>query len=134
LENRGKNKETLKEFLEEIDPDERDFVTDNCEACHQLIPEAQLRTGKDLTYPIEQDNSNARHYIGRFKRRTKTTSRCIRTVDLSMLLLYHVSTWQSFRIYAIRHPSTTKSDVSKLDRNLRIFLDDFLNNCSVRVV
>jgi IS1 family transposase len=49
-----RNKETLKEFLEEIGPEERDFVTDNYEAYHQLIPEAQLRTGKDLTYPIEQ--------------------------------------------------------------------------------
>jgi insertion element IS1 protein InsB len=89
LENRGKNKETLKEFLEEIGPEERDFVTDNCEAYHQLIPEAQLRTGKDLTYPIEQDNNKTRHYIGRFKRCTKTTLRCVKTVDLSMLLLYH---------------------------------------------
>jgi IS1 family transposase len=37
-----RNKETLKEFLEEIGPEERDFVTDNCEACHQLIPEARF--------------------------------------------------------------------------------------------
>jgi insertion element IS1 protein InsB len=80
---------TLKEFLEEIGMDERNFVTDDYEAYHQLIPEAQLRTGKDLTYPIEQDNSNTRHYIGRFRRRSKTTSRCIKMVELSLLLLFH---------------------------------------------
>jgi insertion element IS1 protein InsB len=83
-----RDKETLKEFLEEICVEERDFVTDDYDAYHQLISEAQLRTEKDLTYPIEQDNSNTKHYIGRFKRRTKTTSRCVKMVDLSLLLLY----------------------------------------------
>src|ERR1700691_2461286 len=38
---------------------------------HRLIPESQLFTGKDLTVPIEQDNSNIRHFLARFRRRTK---------------------------------------------------------------
>ncbi|MDR1333362.1 MAG: hypothetical protein LBJ69_03090 [Holosporales bacterium] len=67
----------------------REFVTDDYEAYHQLIPEYQLFTGKDLTYPIEQDNSNTRHYIGRFRRRSKIASRSIEMVELSLLLLYH---------------------------------------------
>ncbi|MDR0632876.1 MAG: hypothetical protein LBF84_01930, partial [Holosporales bacterium] len=60
------------------------------EAYHQLIPEWKLYTGKDLTFPIEQDNSNTRHYVGRFRRRSKITSRSVEMVDLSLLLLYHV--------------------------------------------
>ncbi|MDR3285690.1 MAG: hypothetical protein LBS83_03335, partial [Holosporales bacterium] len=80
---------TLQEFLDEIGIEGRDFVTDDYEAYHKLIPEYQLFTGKDLTYPIEQDNSNTRHYIGRFRRRSKITSRSIEMVDLSLLLLYH---------------------------------------------
>ncbi|GHT96210.1 IS1 family transposase [Alphaproteobacteria bacterium] len=47
---------TLKEFLDEIGLEGRDFITDDYEPYHKLIPEAQLSTGKDLTYPIEQDN------------------------------------------------------------------------------
>jgi insertion element IS1 protein InsB len=80
---------TLKEFLDEIGIEGRDFVTDDCEAYHKLIPEAQLSTGKHLTYPIEQDNSNTRHYVGRFRRRSKITSRSLEMVDLSLPLLYH---------------------------------------------
>ncbi|MDR0632732.1 MAG: hypothetical protein LBF84_01185, partial [Holosporales bacterium] len=63
---------------------------DDYEAYHQLIPEWKLYTGKDLTFPIEQDNSNTRHYVGRFRRRSKITSRSVEMVDLSLLLLYHV--------------------------------------------
>jgi insertion element IS1 protein InsB len=81
---------TLKEFLDEIGIEGRDFITDNYEAYHKLIPEAQLSTGKDLTYPIEQDNSNTRHYIGRFRRRSKITSRSQEMVNLSLLLPYHL--------------------------------------------
>ncbi|MDR0632950.1 MAG: hypothetical protein LBF84_02315, partial [Holosporales bacterium] len=81
---------TLKEFLDEIGLDGREFVTDDYEAYHQLIPEWKLYTGKDLTFPIEQDNSNMRHYVGRFRRRSKITSRSVEMVDLSLLLLYHV--------------------------------------------
>ncbi len=51
-----------------------------------MIPEAQLFTGKDLTFPIEQDNSNIRHCLARFRRRTKVVSRCRTMVDLSLRL------------------------------------------------
>ena len=36
-----------------------------------LIPDNQLFTGKDLTVPIEQDNSNIRHFLARDHRRTE---------------------------------------------------------------
>jgi IS1 family transposase len=34
------------------------FVTDNWEGFKTTIPDHQLFSGKDLTTPIEQDNSN----------------------------------------------------------------------------
>jgi insertion element IS1 protein InsB len=41
-----------------------------------------------LTFSIEQDNSNIRHFIARFRRRTKVVSKVEEMVDLS-LRLYH---------------------------------------------
>lgn len=63
----------------------RTFITDDWEGFHRLIPEDRLYTGKDLTFPIEQDNSNIRHYLARFRRRTKVVSKCPIMVDLSRL-------------------------------------------------
>ena len=54
------------------------------EGYHRLIPEVQLFTGKDLTVPIEQDNSNIRRFLARFRRRTKVVSKVIEMVDLSL--------------------------------------------------
>lgn len=66
----------------------RDFVTDNYEIYNKLIPEIRFFQGKDLTFPIEQDNSNTRHYIGRFRRKSKITPR--KMIHLFLLLLYRL--------------------------------------------
>ena len=78
----------------------RTFVTDDWEGYHRVIPEAQLFTGKDLTFPIEQDNSNVRHCLARFRRRTKVVSRCRTMVDLSLRLLHHLQHPAAFASYA----------------------------------
>lgn len=52
-------------------------------------PEDQLYTGKDLTFPIEQDNSNIRHFLARFRRRTKGVSKTREMVDLSLRIYHH---------------------------------------------
>ncbi len=65
-----------------------------------LLPEAQLFTGKDLTFPIKQDNSNVRHCLARFRRRTKVVSKCRTMVDLSLRLLHHLQNPTSFASYA----------------------------------
>jgi DNA-directed RNA polymerase subunit N (RpoN/RPB10) len=49
-----RDKAPPKEVLDEIGVDGREFVIDNYEEYHQLIPEYQLYTGKDLTFPIEE--------------------------------------------------------------------------------
>jgi insertion element IS1 protein InsB len=45
--------------------------------------------GKDLTFPIEQDNSNIRHFLARFRRRTKVVSKVAEMVDLSLRIYHH---------------------------------------------
>ena len=59
-----------------------------------------LFTGKDLTFPIEQDNSNVRHCLARFRRRTKVVSKCRTMVDLSLRLLHHLQHPAAFASYA----------------------------------
>jgi insertion element IS1 protein InsB len=68
----------------------RTFVTGDWEGYHRLIPEDQLFTGKDLTVPIEQDNSNIRHFLARFRRRTKAVSKSEEMVDPSLRLYHHL--------------------------------------------
>lgn len=58
----GRDDGTLKRLLDKIGTKNHIFVTDDFEAYHRCIPENQLFAGKDLTFPIEQDNSNTRHY------------------------------------------------------------------------
>jgi hypothetical protein len=66
------------------------FLTDDWEGFHRLIPEDQLYTGKDLTFSIEQDNSNIHHYLARFRRRTKVVSKLKEMVDFSLRLYYYL--------------------------------------------
>jgi len=49
-----------------------------------------LFTGKDLTFSIEQDNSNIRHFLARFRRRTKVVSKSEEMEDLSLRLYHHL--------------------------------------------
>ena len=65
------------------------FVTDDWEGYHRLIPEKQLYTGKDLTFPIEQDSGNIRHYLARFHRRTKVVSKCREMVAATLKVHHH---------------------------------------------
>jgi insertion element IS1 protein InsB len=85
-----RNDAALQELLAKIGTTGRVFFTDDWEGYHRVIPEAQLYTGKDLTFPIEGDNSNVRHYLARFRRRTKVVSRSKQMIDLSLRLLYHL--------------------------------------------
>jgi insertion element IS1 protein InsB len=87
----GRDDETCQKLLDRIGGVEgRTFVTDDWEGYHRLIPEDQLFTGKDLTVPIEQDNSNIRHFLARFRRRTKVVSKSEEMVDLSLRLYHHL--------------------------------------------
>ncbi|MGB6663613.1 MAG: IS1 family transposase, partial [Methylocella sp.] len=81
---------TCQKHLDKIGMEGRTFITGDWEGFHRLIPEGQLFTGKDLTFPIEQDNSNIRHYLARFRRRTKAVSKCPIMVDPAPRLHHHL--------------------------------------------
>ncbi len=91
---------TCRKLIDKVGVKGKTFVTDDWEGYHRVIPEAQLFTGKDLTFPIEQDNSNVRHCLARFRRRTKVVSKCRTMVDLSLRLLHHLQHPATFASYA----------------------------------
>ena len=43
---------------------------------YDLIPAEQHAVGKDLTYTTEQHNSDTRHWLARFRRKSKVVSHC----------------------------------------------------------
>ena len=62
----GRDDATCRRLLDKVGIEGHIFLTDDWEGFRRLIPAEQLFTGKDLTFPIEQDNSNVRHYLARF--------------------------------------------------------------------
>jgi IS1 family transposase len=51
------------------------FHTDNWDAFLEVLPPERLVIGKSGTFAIEQNNSNMRHHLGRFTRRTQVVSK-----------------------------------------------------------
>jgi insertion element IS1 protein InsB len=84
----GRDDATCQKLLAKVGIEGKTFLTDDWEGFHRLIPADQLFTGKDLTFSIEQDNSDIRHFVARFRRRSKVVSKSALMVDLS-LRLYH---------------------------------------------
>jgi insertion element IS1 protein InsB len=87
----GRDDATCQKLIDKIGLKGKTFLTDDWAGFHRLIPEDQLFTGKHLTFPIEQDNSDVRHYLARFRRRTKVVSKSARMVDLSLRLRHYLS-------------------------------------------
>jgi insertion element IS1 protein InsB len=102
----GRDDKTCRKLLAKVGLKGRTFLTDDWDGYHRLIPESQLFTGKDLTFSIEQDNSNIRHFLARFRRRTKVVSKSVEMVDLS-LRLYHFlhDNPENFNIFTARMSS-----------------------------
>ena len=96
----GRDDAALRRWLDKVGVSGKTFVTDDREGCHRVIPEDLLFTGKDLAFPIEQDNSNVRHCLARFRRRTKVVSRCRTMVALSLRLLHHLQDPVTYANYA----------------------------------
>ncbi len=67
------------------------FFTDNWDTFAKVLPPDRHMIGKAHTHTIESDNSNTRHHLGRFTRRTKVVSKTEEMVDTS-LKLWHALT------------------------------------------
>ena len=67
------------------------FYTDDWDAFSKVLPKSRHIIGKKHTISIEQDNSNTRHHLGRFTRRTKVVTQKPEMVDMT-LKLWHAMT------------------------------------------
>ena len=101
----GRDDATCRRLIDKVGVAGKTFIADDWEGYHRVIPPEQLFTGKDLTFPIEQDNSNVRHYLARFRRRTKVVPHCRTMVDLSLRLLHHLQDPNNYAAYARKFAS-----------------------------
>jgi insertion element IS1 protein InsB len=72
------------------------FYTDGWDVFSKVPPANRHEIGKAHTIDIERDNSNTRHYLGRFTRRTKVVSRTKRVVDLTSRSWRSITTTNMF--------------------------------------
>jgi insertion element IS1 protein InsB len=72
------------------------FYTDNWDAFADVLPPERHVIGKEHTVAIERDNSNTRHHLGRFTRRTKVVSQANYMVDLTLRIWHAVTTTDLF--------------------------------------
>ena len=79
-----------KKLIDRVDDGERAFTTDDWAGFYRLLPEDRHFPEKDLTFPIEASNSDIRHRLARFIRRTKASSRSLHMVHASLKLNHHL--------------------------------------------
>ena len=72
------------------------FYTDDWNAFAKILPPDRHVIGKAGTVAIERDNSNTRHHLGRFTRRTKVVSQKEFMVDLTLRIWQAVTTSDLF--------------------------------------
>lgn len=75
------------------------FYTDNWDAFARVLPPERHVIGKSGTVCIEQDNSNTRHHLARFTRRTKVVSKKDSMVYDSLKLWSALTTPTLFLLY-----------------------------------
>jgi insertion element IS1 protein InsB len=74
------------------------FYTDDWDAFAKVLPSERYIIGKAHTIDIEYDNSNTRHHLGRFTRRTKVVSKKEFMVDLTLRIWHAVTTTNCFSL------------------------------------
>jgi len=75
------------------------FYTDNWDAFSAVLPPERHIIGKAYTIGIEQDNSNTRHYLGRFTRKSKIVSKKVEMVDTSIKLWLALTTAETLAYF-----------------------------------
>ena len=80
------------------------FYTDRWDAFAEVLPPERHVIGKTGTHTIERDNSNTRHNLGRFTRKTKVVSKSELMVDTTLKLWYSLNikeTFERFQMMAL---------------------------------
>ena len=75
------------------------FYTDDWDAFAAVLPAERHIIGKEHTVTIEQNNSNTRHHLGRFTRRTKVVSKSNKMIDITLKLWNAMTDSSIFEIY-----------------------------------
>ena len=68
------------------------FYTDAWDTFAAVLPPERHIVGKMHTVSIERDNSNTRHHLARFTRRTKVVSKLVHMVDITLKIWLAVTT------------------------------------------
>jgi hypothetical protein len=79
-----------KRLIDRVNDGECVLTTDDGAGFYQLLPEDRHFPGKDLTFPIEASNSDIRHRLAWFARRTKAFSRSLHMVHARLKLSHHL--------------------------------------------
>ena len=74
------------------------FYTDGWDAFAKVLPMERHGVGKKHTICIEQDNSNVRHHLGRFTRKTKVVSKCKQMVEISLRIWHTITTTNALQM------------------------------------
>jgi IS1 family transposase len=86
-----RNKKTFKRLYDKVKHlNGCTFYTDGWDVFAKVLPCERHFVGKQHTTAVESNNSNTRHNIGRFKRKSKIVSKCENAVESSLKL------WASF--------------------------------------
>ena len=72
------------------------FYTDSWDAFIKVLPSERHIVGKQYTTLIESDNSNTRHHLGRFTRRTKVVTQKEYMVEITLRIWHAVTTTDLF--------------------------------------
>jgi insertion element IS1 protein InsB len=88
----NRDSETLNPLFERLKQnfDPEYFASDDYVVYHNILPSEQHAVGKDLTYNTEQHNSDTRHWLARFRRKSKVVSHCKKMVRLCLIAVEHV--------------------------------------------
>jgi IS1 family transposase len=62
----NRDADTVKKLIDMVDDGKCNFITDEYAPFFKHIPEDRHYYGKDITFPIEQSNSDIRHWLARF--------------------------------------------------------------------
>ena len=91
--------ETFKKFYRKFEHLDAMFYTDDWSSYSKAIPATRLTIGKQYTVGIEHNNSNIRHFLGRFTRRTKVVSKSPRMVLATFKICWYINGNSGFDEY-----------------------------------
>lgn len=95
----GRDAATVQRLYDKIKHLSATIYTDNWDAFAEIFPAERHIIGKSGTVAIERDNSNTRHHLGRFARRTKVVSKTSEKVNTALKIWCAMTNPDIFKTY-----------------------------------